>query len=238
MKSKCACMAVASFFLFGCVNPLHILSGSSETIVVKYSATGYSKILVSDGCIATITRGDSFSIFVKINENLEKHLRIVRTNDKVAISLDEGYSYSHLTFKATITMPDLDAITGSDASEINVDGFQSAHSLAIDISDAGELAGTIICGEATLFVSDASKVNLSGNAGNLNCKLNDASTASLKDFFCKDAAVDIQDASELTLTASGTLSGTVNDASEMVYYGNPTLGTILVHDGSTVRRGN
>jgi hypothetical protein len=226
------------FSVFGCVGPFHVITGSSETINVRYSADGFSKIKVDDACSATITRGDTFSVFVKINENLEKYLHIDRNGDMVTISLADGYSYNNLAFKATIVMPDLDAIVGSDASEIVVGGFDFAHSLAVDISDASRLTGTVVCGDASVSVSDASKVTLGGSADNLVCKVSDASSASLKDFSCNDAAVEVEDASTLTLTASGTLSGTVNDASEVVYYGSPTLGSLKAHDGSTVRRGN
>jgi hypothetical protein len=218
--------------------PLDMVSGSDDTTIVSKAVSGFSKVSVSDACDAVITRGEAFSVAVEINDNFEKYLNVEQVNGALNIYLDNNNNYTHLTFKVTITMPELENVSCCDASKMTISGFNSEKSFNAAVSDASKLNGTLNCGDITINITDASEASLTGNAGDLTCTVKDASKLRFKSMECNNVAVTIADASEADVYVSGKLTGAVTDASKVVYYGNVVQGTLSVKDASKVVRGD
>jgi hypothetical protein len=224
--------------LSGCIFPFDaVVHGSDETTTVSNAFTGFSKVSISNACDAVVTRGEAYSMVVEVNDNIEKYLNVETSNGGVFITLDNNHNYTHLTFKVTITMPDLEAVTCSDASKLSISGFSSEKPFTASVSDASNVNGNISCGNVSIRASDASDITLTGNAGDLSCKATDASKLMLRNLLCKNVVVDVSDASEARVSVSGTISGKATDASKVTYYGDSVKGSISVHDGSKVLRG-
>jgi hypothetical protein len=238
MRSAIIFAAIAAASFTGCFFPNAIIHGSFETVTATSSEAGFTGVSVENACEATITRGDAYSVSVEINDNIEKHLNIENSNGTLYITLDNGHAYNNLTFKVTITMPVLESVSGSGASEIAVSGFDADNSLSVDLSGASKLSGDIGCADATFELSGASDVAITGSAGDISCDASGASTIDLRDFTCVDANIDLSGASDMRVNASGTISGKLSGASEVDYYGKPTVGSFNVSGASEVRRAN
>jgi hypothetical protein len=222
----------------GCVFPTGIIHGSDDTTIVSKSSSGFTKVAVSNACEAVITRAETFSVKIEVNENVEEYLNVNMENGSLNISLDNCRSYLHLTFKATITMPELEKVSCSDASKMTFSGFSSENPFSAVVSDASKLNGSLNSGDISLNVSDASEVSLTGVGENLTCTVSDASKLKLKEMKCNNAAITVSDASNVDVNVTGNLTGKVTDASKVTYYGNVVKGTLTVKDGSKVVRGD
>ncbi|HEX2956956.1 MAG TPA: DUF2807 domain-containing protein [Chitinispirillaceae bacterium] len=238
MKTVLFITIAVSSLLSSCIFPTGIVIGSDDTVVVSKSFSGFSKVAVSNACEAVVTRAETYSVSVEINENLEDHLNINLKNGCLDINLDNNYSYHHLTFKVKITMPELENVSCCDASRMTISGFNSEKTFSAAIYDASKLNGSLNCGDILMKIYDASQASLTGTGKNLTCTVNDASTLKFKTMKCNNAALTIADASEAEIYVSGNLTGKVTDASKVVYYGNVVQGTLSVKDGSKVVRGD
>jgi hypothetical protein len=220
----------------GCIFPGAIIHGSEDTVTASSSASDFTAVSVENACEATITRGDVYSVTVEINENIESHLNIENVNRTLYVTLDDGHVYNNLKFKVTITMPELAEVEGSGASEITVSGFDAATGLLADLSGASELAGNLDCGDVTLRLSGASTVELSGSGADVACEASGASEVDMRDFSCEDAYMNLSGASTMRVNAAGTISGDLSGASEVYYYGSPTVGSFDKSGASEVKR--
>ena len=237
MKTALFLLTTTTALLTGCIFPLNIIHGSGDTVLVTSAETGFSKVSVSHACDAVVTRGDSFSVVVEIDDNIEKHLAIENNNGELIVTLDHGYIYDNLTFKATITMPELESIDGRGASAIAVSGFESNVPLHVELSGASEMEADIVCGDLSVDLSGASETSFTGSAEDLTCEASGASSLDFRQFPCRDATLDLSGASDIRVNASGTISGTLSGASEVLYYGSPTLGSFNCSGASEVRKG-
>ncbi len=224
--------------LSSCVFPTGIIHGSDETTIVSKSYTSFTNVSVGNACKAVITRAETFSVTVEVNENIEDHLNVKIENGCLEIDLDNDYSYHHLTFKVSITMPELEKVSCCDASRMTVSGFDSDKPFSAAVHDASKLNGSLNCGNVVLHVSDASEATLTGVGRDLNCSVTDASKLNLRGMKCVNANVDISDASDAEVYVTGNLTGKVTDASKVTYYGYVVKGTLSVNDASKVVQGD
>ena len=168
--------------------------------------------------------------------------------------MEPGYVYTQATQRAVIHLPDLERLELSGASRGKVRDFTSSHHLGIQVSGASEMdisgvssgdvtlkisgasqvSGSFAMTDADFELSGASSVSLEGTASDIILDLSGASTADLSDFRVDNAQVDLSGASNVTVNASGRLSGDLSGASRLEYVGNPTLGDISASGGSSV----
>lgn len=230
-------IATASL-LSGCIFPTGIINGSDETTVVSKSHTGFTKVSVSNACEAVITKAEAFSVKVEVNENVEEYLNVTLVDGCLNIDLDNGHCYNHLTFKVSIGMPEIENVSCSDASIMTLSGFSSEKAFTAAVHDASKLNGSLNCGDIAVHVSDASEATLTGVGGDLECTVTDASKLKLRGMKCGNANVAIADASNAEIYVNGNLTGKVNDASRVTYYGHVVKGTLSVNDASKVVQGD
>ncbi len=215
------------------------IAGSGKTVTVEKDITGFSKVSIGSAFTADITRGDTFSVVITIDDNLEKYLKVVKEGDTLKVYLEMGASFSlrgSNVLKAEITLPELTGINASGASTVTVTGFKSAKALAVDVSGASTLKGDVSSGDARIVVSGASTLTLQGAGQNLDLKVSGASKAHLESFTVADAGADVSGASSTTVNTTGRLDATASGASKLYYTGNPTLGRVNSSGASTVER--
>jgi hypothetical protein len=237
----------------GCIGPRVTGSGNLETREMDYS--DFTRLDVGSLFQVTVTRADSFSVSLTLDDNLYDYLVIRRSGSTLQLRLKWG-TYLHATLKATITMPDLRALDLSGASRGDVSGFSSSESLAIDVSGASSLyiddvtagktnfdisgasrvSGSMETADANLNISGASTVELDGTADDITVDASGASSVKLADFAVTDASVELSGASNATVNASGELNIDLSGASTLHYLGSPTLRRVDVSGASTIQQ--
>ena len=203
-----------------------------------------------------ITRANSFSVSITMNDNLFDYLVIEQSGDTLNIGLEPNHSYRNIQHRATITMPELRGLELSGASKGDVSGFSSTDSLQLEasgasfldindvkagdteftISGASKAYGSIEIANGTFRISGASNVSLEGTAGDVVLEVSGASSVNLGDFTVADASVGASGASSVTVSASGTLDVDVSGASRLYYTGSGTLGSVAVSGASTIKQ--
>jgi hypothetical protein len=214
------------------------ITGSGDLVTREEPITDFDKVDVSHAFHVDISQGDTFSVIVRVDDNLVEHLQVVKRGETLKIGLEPGLtpSVQDATMEAEVTMPELVGLELSGAVHATITGFKSMEALDVNLSGASDLRGDIEAGDAAFDASGASRVTLNGSAGDVSVEGSGASHIDLSDFAVADADVKVSGASTATVNPSGTLDVDASGASDVYYLGNPRMGDIETSGASSVKR--
>jgi hypothetical protein len=230
---KCILFApmVVALFLSACA----VIPGAGNVVTREETFTDFDKVDVSDAFHVGISQGDTFSVVLRIDENVVRYLEVVKEGSTLKIGLKPAAIGIGLrTLEAEVTMPELTRLDLGGASHGSITGFKSTKGLHVDVSGASHLTGDIEAGDAGFDVSGASHVTLTGSGEDVTIDASGASHVDLADFPVADASVEASGASHVTVNPSGRLDVGAGGASHVYYLGSPTLGTVNADDSSSV----
>ncbi len=237
----------------GCRGVTQAIIGSGNLITQEMDFTDFTKLEISHVFQAKVTRSDSFSISIIVDDNLLEYVVVRKSGNTLRIYLKGGYAYIGTTKMVEITMPKIDKLSLSGASRVEVSGFRSSDRLELEasgvsslniddlkagdtgfeISGGSHILGGIEIANGRFNVSGASSINLEGYASDISIETSGASHANLANLSVSNATVKISEASVVTVNASSTIDGNISGVSRLTYLGDPAL-TIEMSGDSTV----
>jgi hypothetical protein len=217
-------LAVVMVLLAGCMVGVRQLTGSGETVTNSYDFADFTRIEAGHAFELDIRQGDSYSVEVTVDDNIEQYLDVTQNGDTVRLQLKPrlGFGLSNATLRASVTLPTLEGLDLSGATRATISGFESQELLDVQASGASTLRGDITSGDARFDISGASTVTLDGAGGNLDLEVSGASTANLEDYAVTDARVNASGASRATVNVSGELQAEASGASGVRFTGDPS----------------
>ena len=237
----------------GCRGITQAIIGSGNLITQEMDFTDFTKLEIGHVFQAKVTRADSFSVGITVDDNLLEYVVVRKSGNTLRIYLKAGYAYIGTTKIAEITMPKVDKLSLAGASQGEVSGFRSSDHLEVEVSGVSSLniddlkagdtvfeisggsyaSGGIEIADGRFDISGASSIDLEGYASDISIEASGASYANLANFSVSNATVNISGASVVTVNASGTIDGNISGASRLTYLGEPAL-TIEMSGDSTV----
>jgi hypothetical protein len=165
--------------------------------------------------------------------------------------------WSNVNAKAYVSVKELEAITGSGASNIHLVNKIQSPKLKIKLSGASDLKGDIDGGVVSISLtgasdckgqivaksisidgSGASNADLNGSADDLSVELSGASDAKLFNLNVKGAIVHVSGASSANVNVSQLLKAEASGASNINYKGDPSLRENSSSGASSIRHRN
>jgi hypothetical protein len=212
------------------------ISGSGDLVELHQDFTDFDSLDIGSAFDVEVNQGSSYSVVIRIDDNLEDYLDVEQRGGEVRIGLDpnNNYAYDTITIEVEITMPELMAIDISGASRAVLSGFSSNSDVQVDVSGASRLRGDIAAGSVRMDVSGAGNVELSGSGSDLDIEASGGSSIDLTDFPVGDTSVNASGASLVAVNTNGTLNVDASGASRVEYLGDPTLGSIELSGASTI----
>ena len=208
----------------------------------KRNVSGYHAISVSGGIDLYLSQGNE-SVVISASET--KYRDRIRSEVKNGV-LSIWYDYNsnmHLDFKnndrkmkAYVSFKELDKLTASGGSDIDVDGAIKVNSLSVHLAGGSDFDGRVEIDELKIEASGGSDANISGSAKSLNI---DASGGS--DFKGYDLATDVCDlsasgGSDVYITVNKELSADASGGSDVYYKGNGTVRQIKSSGSSSIKK--
>jgi len=214
------------------------LTGSGTVITQEETITGFNKLEVDHGFQVDVSQGDTFSVVIRVDDNLQEHLQVVKEGGTLKIDFEPGRSYELMdaTLEADVTMPELIGLDQKGGSHVTINGFKSAVALDAVLSGGSHLEGDVEAGDVTFNLSGGSQVTLSGSAGDLMIEAGGGSYARLADLAVVNVSVDASGGSQVTVNPGGRLDAIAKGGSDVTYLGSPTLGTIDTDGSSSVKQ--
>jgi hypothetical protein len=233
-KSKMLVLFLAGILLAGCGSiPI---TGSGNVVTQEEAITGFDKVDISYSFEVDISQGDTFSVVIRVDDNLVEYLQVVKLGNTLQIGLEPNHpDIRSATLQAEVTMPELAGLDLSGASHVTITGFKSAQALVVDAAGASHLRGDIEAGDLTFNLDGGSEVILTGSAENATITASGSAEINLSAFSVVDANVEVGGASQVTVNVSGRLDVDASNGAEVYYLGSPTLGTIEESGGAEVR---
>lgn len=209
------------------------IEGSGELTSHDYPFEDFTNVEVSSAFQVTITESDDYSVSVTADDNILELIKVRMSDGTLTIDLDAFVT--DVTLKAAITMPALDKLNVSGATQAQLSGFSSTESLSLEASGASAIIGDITAGDARLVISGASKIELEGTAAELVADVSGASHMLLREFRVTHADLVISGASDGVVNLTGRLDADLSGASRLTYIGEPTMGDINTSGAATLR---
>lgn len=233
-------LLLAVAMLAGCIPSIGgtVITGSGRASTQEYDLSGFSRVNVSSAFRVSIDQGEGYGVSVTIDDNLVDYLDVRVEGDTLHIGMKPRLSigFGNFTQEANVTMPRIEGIELSGATQGDLSGFESDRPLEIEVSGASRLRGDITAGETRMQVSGASTVEIDGGASDIDVEASGASSVRLDDFATGDARVNISGASNVTVNATGRVTGTASGASTVNYVGEPASVRVDSSGASNVRR--
>jgi hypothetical protein len=230
-----------------------------ETIMVTkdFDLKGFTRIEVGGAFEVEITRSDSFRVSITADDF--PHIRVEKRDHTLVIRRQgiEWFAPFHGRPMATVTLPALTELDISGASRGKFENFQSDDSLTVNLSGASHvealnisaaridvkvtgassLTGSIRAEKDAKFeATGASRIELTGEGGDIVMKVNGASRAELSEFPVQNASLEISDASKALINVNGRLDAKVSGASNLLWSGSPIMGDIQTSGASSLKR--
>jgi hypothetical protein len=254
------CIIITSSLLAGCV-----LDNSSGGIIVTGSGnlqtkvmdlSGFTKIEVNNQFQAQITKADSYSVIITIDDNLFQYLDVKVSGATLYVKLLPNNTYKNFKAKAVITLPSLRYLNTDGAAKTNVSGFISTTSMdfrvsgsgrveiadfqagdtSFDNSGSGDIHGKMTTGDLKLIISGGATIDLEGSGKNMSMDASGGSNFKLSKFVTVNADLNVSGSADGDINVTGTINGDISGSSHVNYYGNPTLGKTSVTGGGSLTK--
>ena len=235
----------AGLLMTGC-SRIGFVAGTGQVISKLYEYKGFSSIDVSSAFKFEIRQSSNYEVTVSTNEDVFPYLDVHQTGETLIIRLKPG-SFTDADMRVVITMPALNKLAISGASEGNVNGFASANGfqliesgasqlkiemetgkIQVEISGASMLTGTLMAQDAEIHIHGASLCDLAGSSGFGNIEVSGASQLKAPELLIKDVNAKVSGSSHADIHITRTLNAEVSGASSLGYLGNPILSKINV----------
>ena len=230
-----AMLAILGISFSACNNKT--ISPSSNITTQERNVTDFDGIEVSAAFIVDIEfSATEERVEIETNENLQQYIEVVKSGSNLIIRIIRGTSISgNATFKAHIITPNpMIYMAASGSSLITLNNKLETTDLTFSLSGASNLTGNIDASTMTVFLDGASNATITGTVETLGATMSGASL--LRDFglSINDANLQLDGASQSSLTINGSIDLIAAGASSLAYKGNPTLGFIELTGGSQI----
>lgn len=204
------------------------ITGSGKQTTKDLKFADFKKVSVSSAFRVEIRQDKKFSVSVTADDNIIDFIKAEKKDSTLEITMDHkdrGFSFNNTgPMKVAITMPALDEVHLTGATNANIEGFKSKKPFHAKVSGASKIQGEIEAGDIDLELSGASSVTLKGSGKDANISVVGASGVKLGEFTLNSANVKLSGASSATVNAKSKLDYAVHGASSLRYLGNPTIG--------------
>jgi hypothetical protein len=224
----------------------------------------FTAISISSAIDLYLTQSDKNEVAVSAtNDEIRDHIITEVVGGTLIIRLGDRGSWmswrkwGNYKTKAYVSIKDINALTASGASNVNLINTIESPKMRIKLSGASDFKGNIKAGvlmyqltgasdykgevsanSIDIDGSGASSIELIGNVDDLAIEVSGASSAKLYNLTSKGAILRASGASNIGVTVTEILRASSSGASDINYKGNPNVKESSTSGASSIRRRN
>lgn len=199
----------------------------------------FTKLSMGSAFKINVNQGSSFRVTVSGREadldDLEYN--VSRGTLKLGYK-NSSWSRNREGVQVEVSMPALDGVDFSGASNAKVKGFRGSRGMDIDVSGASRVEMDFSADKVMVDLSGASRLTLMGKAETLQGEMSGASTFDGKDFPVREANLEASGASSASVVASSALQADASGASRIRYSGSVSQVRSSTSGASSISRSN
>jgi len=210
--------------------------------VEKRNVSGYHAISISGGIDLYLSQG-SESVAVSASETKQRDRIKTEVKDGVLRIWYEHNSDMHIDIgnkklKAYVSFKNLDKLTASGGSDIDVDGAIKVNTLSLSISGGSDFKGSVQVSDLKVDANGGSDASISGIVKNLKIEASGGS-----DFKCYELKADVCDlnasgGSDIYITVNKELTADATGGSDVYYKGNATVRELKSSGSGSIKKTN
>jgi len=212
------------------------IRGSGEVISIDVPVDDINRLVVSHSFEVNVTVGETPSLTLTLDDNLEAGLDVGMDGDTLRIGLKPRTTVTNATLQADLTVDSLEAIEGSGAVGIHLSSTLTGSSLDLRLSGASTIDGQVDSETMDGEISGASDVTLSGRAGTVVIDASGASDLSLLELEVAELKISLSGASSAEVKVKDSIEASLSGASSLGYRGDPDVTTLDVSGSSSIGR--
>ncbi|MEM8922553.1 MAG: DUF2807 domain-containing protein [Actinomycetota bacterium] len=192
-------------------------SGVAETSSFTFDEPGLTALEVSNAFEVEVRVADGpATVEVTVDDNFTDDLDVRTDDGAVLIGLDNGSYWHDVTPTAVVSVPSLELLDLSGASDAEVDGTIRTPSFTLRLSGASEATMTVDTDEMVIDAGGASRSMVDGRADDLRIDASGASSVLLGEIDAVTANVDASGASDVVIGDADDIDGDISGASILV----------------------
>lgn len=213
-----------------------------------YDLTGFQRLDIANGIIATVQPGDDFAVSVETNNQDLLDKLIIEVNDgELAASFDQNFFDFIMNggivgkmlsppaeVRLTVSLPELTGVSASSDANVDVAAFAGA-SFELDISSGAHVTvAEATVGAVTVDISSGSRATLRGTCETLDVGASSGSNLDAGQLSCKSARVEASSGSSASVSASTSVSANASSGGDIRVLGNPAEDNVQTSSGGDV----
>ncbi len=209
--------------------------GSGTVTSAPIEVTPFRAIEASHHFTVRVAIGSPESATLRVDDNLLDVVDVGVHDGTLRVGLRFGTDVTHATLEVDVTVPALERVAASGASQVRIDGRNEVERADLVLSGSSELTADLEVGRGHLELSGTSTASISGSAGTLEVAVSGASHLYADELSVGDLTIDASGASTADVAVSGRLSAGASGASMVRYAGAPTVERSTTSGASSVR---
>ncbi|HEV7381310.1 MAG TPA: head GIN domain-containing protein [Dyadobacter sp.] len=187
----------------------------------NFQVSGFNKLSMGSAFKIEVRQGSNFSVNTTGRSEDLNDLDAKVTGGVLRLGYKgSNWNKNRKTVNVSITMPSLQAVDFSGASQANVAKFSGVTNMAIEVSGASKVNMELASQKVTVDLSGASSLTLTGRADVLNGEISGASSFKGRDFQSKEVNLEASGASSAAVVANNALRAEASGASSIKYSGS------------------
>jgi hypothetical protein len=203
----------------------------------NFQVSGFTRLSLGSAFKIEVKQGSNFSVSTTGRSEDLNDLEAKVTGGELRLGYKgSNWNRNRKTVYVSITMPSLQAVDFSGASQANVAKFSGVSNMTIEVSGASKVNMELAAKKVSLDLSGASALTLTGNSDVLNGEISGASSFKGRDFHSKEVNLEASGASSAAVVANNALRAEASGASSIRYSGNVKDVSSSTSGASSVKR--
>ncbi|QIE58106.1 DUF2807 domain-containing protein [Rasiella rasia] len=193
------------------------------TIEDRNVSEEFTKVKGSAGLDVFLTKGNTASIRVEADENLQEIIETEITNGKLHITTADNHNIGKSKSKKVfVTYVSLDEVASSSGADVIVNGILEAENLTLDASSGSDLEVEVLAKNLYLDCSSGADIKVSGKASDLTADASSGSDIKAKDLLVLNCKAEVSSGADITIHVKERLEVDASSGGDVSYYGNPS----------------
>jgi len=185
-----------------------------------------------------VEKGNQPRIELRLDSNLLPHYLAESRGGVLRLGFEQGFAVGRVTdLEVTVTMPDLDALFLSGATEANLGDRFVGRELAIDVSGAGSVRGSVDYEILRTGISGAGSAELRGKATQLRIVISGAGSFDGKNLASSGASAEVSGTGRALVKVEKRLDVNLSGAASVRYWGDPLVEKRVSGTAGVIRAG-
>lgn len=194
--------------------------GNHKVVTETRDTESFTGIKVSSGIDVYLKQGNSLSVKVEADENLQEHIVTEVKNGILNVYSDVSIRDAEMK-RAYITIREVNSLRTTSAGDIKGESLITAENLELSASSAGSIRLEVRAKNIEVDISSSGDITLTGEATSLDADLSSAGDLNAYELNVKEADISASSAGDADINVSEKLVARASSAGDINYAGNP-----------------